>query len=242
MAILRKPPWWDAFVSWRFWKMCPIPTLQTTGSLLCRDGRHLGFVHATDRSKFNCSWAVPRSARGCWIHGRHRGMSLELLLIPLISAQEYLVRVPWLRAPFETALTPKTLQKFCCTKYPHRTKTAAQNWMVCSFLPLSQEQEGGKKISTTAPFPLTLSGTPCPSISDNSWGCSMVVMQDLALYPTLASSWSQGHSLGLSLDYWLMGSQLSLSLSEKLSAPRNFCCLMSSCFLTNNLENLFLSE
>lgn len=145
MAILRKPPWWDAFVSWRFWKMCPIPTLQTTGSLLCGDGRHLGFVHATDRSKFNCSWAVPRSARGCWIHGRHRGMSLELLLIPLISAQEYLVRVPWLRAPFETALTPKTLQKFCCTKYPHRTKTAAQNWMVCSFLPLSQEQEGGKK-------------------------------------------------------------------------------------------------
>lgn len=64
---------------------------------------------------------------------------VELLLIPLISAQEYLVRVLWLRAPFETALTPKTLQKFCCTKYPHRTKTAAQNWMVCPFLPLSQE-------------------------------------------------------------------------------------------------------
>lgn len=37
------------------------------GSLLWGDGRHLAFVHTTERSKFNCSCAVPRSVRGCWI-------------------------------------------------------------------------------------------------------------------------------------------------------------------------------
>lgn len=86
---------------------------------------------------------------------------------------------------------------------------------------------------------LTLSGTPRLSISDNSWGYSIVVMWWSGPLPPLPSSLSQGHSLGLSLDYWLVGGQLPLSLSEKLSAPRNFCCLKSSCFLKIALKTYF---
>lgn len=210
-------------------------------SLLWGDGRHFAFTHTTDRPKFNCSCAAPRSVRGCWTVTTWETQRDQLWSVA--HPPYFSIGIPcWGRVAESIAFTPKTLQQFCCTEHPHRKKTAAQNWMLCSFPPtfFHRNRREKKKSSTTAPFFLTFSGAPCPSISENSWGCSIVMMQDPTPYPSLASSCSQRHSLGLTLDCsWAVS---SLWAYQKNSSPRNFCCLTSSCFLTNSLENLFLSD
>lgn len=181
------------------------------GSLLWGDGRHLAFVRTADRSKFNCSCAVPRSVRGCWMVTTWETQRDQLWSVAhsrcFSIGIEYLVRVLWLRAQFETLLSPPKL----CSNSAQNIHTEQRQlhkteWCALFSHFLSQEQEGEIKSSATAPFLLTLSGTPCPSISDNSWGCSIVVMQDLAPYPSQASSWDTPKTPALIIGSWAVSS------------------------------------
>lgn len=121
---------------------------------------------------------------------------------------EYLVRVQWLRAQFKTLLSPP---KFCSNSAAQNIHTEQRQlhkteWCALFSHFLSQEQEGEIESSPIAPFLVTLSGTPCPSISDNSWGCSIVGMQDLAPYPSQASSWDTAKASALIIGLWAVSS------------------------------------
>lgn len=113
-------------------------------SLLWGDGRHFAFTHTTDRPKFNCSCAAPRSVRGCWTVTTWETQRDQLWSVahPLISAQEYLVGAGWLRA----LLSPPKLCSNSAVQNIHTEKRQLHKTECCAlFPPLSFTGTGGRK-------------------------------------------------------------------------------------------------
>lgn len=112
-------------------------------SLLWGDGRHFAFTHTTDRPKFNCSCAAPRSVRGCWTVTTWETQRDQLWSVA--HPPYFSIGIPcWGRVAESIAFTPKTLQQFCCTEHPHRKKLHKTECCAL-FPPLSFTGTGGRK-------------------------------------------------------------------------------------------------